>query len=90
MNPADKAPLAGAPGSVRVCPKCGIRSHADRCMVCRDEPLTEPVISKPCLRDHRDHNLQGPCSAGLCCWPDCVPPNAPASATPDKGGQHGS
>ncbi|UXY13821.1 hypothetical protein N8I74_10855 [Chitiniphilus purpureus] len=25
----------------------------------------------PCLRDADDHNLQGPCSAGQCQWPNC-------------------
>jgi hypothetical protein len=24
-----------------------------------------------CLRDHSDENMQGPCSAGQCQWPNC-------------------
>lgn len=65
--------LAVADGSVRVCPKCGYRAHADRCFICIDE--TRLAIEIPCPDCYGGHFK--PCQwcgdSGVALW---VPTNA--------------
>lgn len=73
------APLAGAAGSARICPKCGIRAHADRCAVCIDQPLLAKEVPCPaCYGGHfRPCQMCG--DSGVALFVES--PNAPGSAT---------
>ena len=76
---AHHPPLAGAAGSARICPKCGIRAHADRCAVCLDQPLLAKEV--PCPDCYGGHFR--PCQmCGDSGWALLVEsPNATSSAT---------
>ncbi len=75
------APLAGAAGSARVCPKCGTRAHADRCMICTDE--TRLVEEVPCPFCYGGHFRPcQPCGDSGVAWRE-VSLNATRSATPE-------
>lgn len=75
-----KTPTPTPAGSTRVCPTCKGRQKS--CRECGGSGYI-PVISRPCLRDASDDG-EGPCSAGMCCWPDCVPTNAERSGGEEK------
>jgi hypothetical protein len=51
--------------------------HAAKCFI---EAGRKGKRRPKCLRDPKhDHNMQGPCSAGQCQWPNCKPDNSEVS-----------
>ncbi len=59
------------------CKETGMCKSAAACFLAGCIYESEPI---KCLRDERlDQNMQGPCSAGRCEWPNC---REPASAQP--------
>ena len=82
------AGLEGATGSAfRACPTCDGRGRtpwhgspleprtiARICRECGGSGVV-PLIARQCLRLPDEPGRDGPCSAGLCSWPDCLSPN---------------
>lgn len=50
-----------------------IQAAQDGIVEIKESERRQRAVKRKCLRDAEDENLQGPCLAGMCQWPDCQP-----------------
>lgn len=69
--------MSGGTMTSRICPKCQTRAFADRCAVCRDEPLLCEEV--PCPFCHGGHFRPcQPCGDSGVAWREITPSPAPS------------